>query len=59
MFIMPLFYYLKCNNSVLLSSFTQLKSNVVSVDSHVGQYAVICEKQKAEVRIHFCHVYVS
>ncbi|KAK2819844.1 hypothetical protein Q7C36_021490 [Tachysurus vachellii] len=26
-----------------------LKSNVVSVDSHVGQYAVICEKQKAEI----------
>uniref|UniRef100_A0A4W4GF68 Kinesin-like protein n=1 Tax=Electrophorus electricus TaxID=8005 RepID=A0A4W4GF68_ELEEL len=27
-----------------------LKSNVVSLDSHIGQYAVICEKQKAEVR---------
>ncbi|XP_066513217.1 kinesin-like protein KIF18A isoform X1 [Hoplias malabaricus] len=26
-----------------------LKSNVVSLDSHVGQYAVICEKQKAEI----------
>lgn len=31
-------------------SFTfQLKSNVVSLDSHIGQYAVICEKQKQEV----------
>ncbi|XP_053473057.1 kinesin-like protein KIF18A [Ictalurus furcatus] len=28
-----------------------LKSNVVSVDSHVGQYAVICEKQKAEIML--------
>ncbi|XP_053347445.1 kinesin-like protein KIF18A [Clarias gariepinus] len=28
-----------------------LKSNVVSVDSHVGQYAVICEKQKAEITL--------
>ncbi|XP_072527593.1 kinesin-like protein KIF18A [Salminus brasiliensis] len=26
-----------------------LKSNVVSLDSHIGQYAVICEKQKAEI----------
>ncbi|KAK3528046.1 hypothetical protein QTP86_017089 [Hemibagrus guttatus] len=28
-----------------------LTSNVVSVDSHVGQYAVICEKQKAEITL--------
>ena len=28
---------------------TQLNSNVVSLDSHVGQYAVICEKQHKEV----------
>lgn len=28
----------------------QLKSNVVSLDSHIGQYAVICEKQRQEVR---------
>ncbi|XP_073693624.1 kinesin-like protein KIF18A [Garra rufa] len=26
-----------------------LKSNVMSLDSHIGQYAVICEKQKAEI----------
>uniref|UniRef100_A0A8C1ZWF9 Kinesin-like protein n=1 Tax=Cyprinus carpio TaxID=7962 RepID=A0A8C1ZWF9_CYPCA len=25
-----------------------LRSNVMSLDSHIGQYAVICEKQKAE-----------
>ena len=27
----------------------QLNSNVVSLNSHVGQYAVICEKQREEV----------
>lgn len=27
----------------------QLKSNVLSLDSHIGQYAVICEKQRQEV----------
>lgn len=27
----------------------QLKSNVVSLDSHIGQYAVICERQRQEV----------
>ncbi|KAM3877043.1 kinesin-like protein KIF18A [Diretmus argenteus] len=26
-----------------------LKSNVVSLDSHIGQYAVICEKQQQEI----------
>uniref|UniRef100_A0A8C2Q8S9 Kinesin-like protein n=1 Tax=Cyprinus carpio TaxID=7962 RepID=A0A8C2Q8S9_CYPCA len=26
-----------------------LRSNVMSLDSHIGQYAVICEKQKAEI----------
>ncbi|XP_061101701.1 kinesin-like protein KIF18A isoform X1 [Conger conger] len=26
-----------------------LKSNVVSLDSHISQYAVICEKQRAEI----------
>ncbi|KAI7814719.1 kinesin-like protein KIF18A isoform X1 [Triplophysa rosa] len=26
-----------------------LKSNVMSLDSHIGQYAIICEKQKAEI----------
>lgn len=35
---------------IILSSLTyQLKSNVVSLDSHIGQYAVICEKQRQEV----------
>uniref|UniRef100_A0A8C6NZX7 Kinesin-like protein n=1 Tax=Nothobranchius furzeri TaxID=105023 RepID=A0A8C6NZX7_NOTFU len=28
---------------------SSLKSNVVSLDSHIGQYAVICEKQKQEI----------
>ncbi|XP_074471706.1 kinesin-like protein KIF18A isoform X1 [Sebastes fasciatus] len=28
---------------------SSLKSNVVSLDSHVGQYAVICEKQRKEI----------
>ncbi|KAL7833846.1 hypothetical protein AOLI_G00288060 [Acnodon oligacanthus] len=28
---------------------SSLKSNVVSLDSHIGQYVVICEKQKAEI----------
>ncbi|XP_063045547.1 kinesin-like protein KIF18A isoform X2 [Engraulis encrasicolus] len=28
---------------------SSLKSNVVSLDSHIGQYAVICEKQRAEI----------
>ncbi|XP_028257726.1 kinesin-like protein KIF18A [Parambassis ranga] len=28
---------------------SSLKSNVVSLDSHIGQYAVICEKQKKEI----------
>ncbi|XP_051579953.1 kinesin-like protein KIF18A [Myxocyprinus asiaticus] len=28
---------------------SNLKSNVMSLDSHIGQYAVICEKQKAEI----------
>lgn len=27
-----------------------LKSNVVSLDSHIGQYAVICEKQRQEIQ---------
>uniref|UniRef100_A0A672M3R6 Kinesin-like protein n=1 Tax=Sinocyclocheilus grahami TaxID=75366 RepID=A0A672M3R6_SINGR len=27
-----------------------LRSNVMRLDSHIGQYAVICEKQKAEVK---------
>ncbi|XP_052416724.1 kinesin-like protein KIF18A [Carassius gibelio] len=26
-----------------------LRSNVMSLDSHIGQYAVICERQKAEI----------
>uniref|UniRef100_H3CVJ7 Kinesin-like protein n=1 Tax=Tetraodon nigroviridis TaxID=99883 RepID=H3CVJ7_TETNG len=26
-----------------------LKSNVVSLDSHIGQYAIICEKQRQEI----------
>ncbi|XP_023666294.1 kinesin-like protein KIF18A isoform X2 [Paramormyrops kingsleyae] len=28
---------------------SSLKSNVVSLDSHISQYAVICEKQQAEI----------
>nr|XP_046245296.1 kinesin-like protein KIF18A [Scatophagus argus] len=28
---------------------SSLKSNVVSLDSHIGQYAVICEKQRQEI----------
>uniref|UniRef100_A0A8C2YX28 Kinesin-like protein n=1 Tax=Cyclopterus lumpus TaxID=8103 RepID=A0A8C2YX28_CYCLU len=28
---------------------SSLKSNVVSLDSHIGQYAVICEKQQQEI----------
>lgn len=28
---------------------TSVKSNVVSLDSHIGQYAVICEKQQQEI----------
>ncbi|XP_020488182.2 kinesin-like protein KIF18A [Labrus bergylta] len=28
---------------------SSLKSNVVSLDSHIGQYAVICEKQRLEI----------
>lgn len=28
---------------------SSLKSNVVSLDSHIGQYAVICEKQQKEI----------
>ncbi|XP_036400357.1 kinesin-like protein KIF18A [Megalops cyprinoides] len=28
---------------------SSLKSNVVSLDSHISQYAVICEKQRAEI----------
>ncbi|XP_076585727.1 kinesin-like protein KIF18A isoform X2 [Chaetodon auriga] len=28
---------------------TSLKSNVLSLDSHIGQYAVICEKQRQEI----------
>ncbi|XP_061559128.1 kinesin-like protein KIF18A isoform X3 [Phycodurus eques] len=27
----------------------KLKSNVISLDSHIGQYAVICEKQRQEI----------
>lgn len=27
----------------------QLKSNIVNVDSHISQYAKICEEQKKEV----------
>uniref|UniRef100_A0A8P4GKY1 Kinesin-like protein n=1 Tax=Dicentrarchus labrax TaxID=13489 RepID=A0A8P4GKY1_DICLA len=34
---------------------SSLKSNVVSLDSHIGQYAVICEKQRLE--IFFFHVF--
>lgn len=35
---------------MFVCSFThQVKSNVVSLDSHIGQYAVICEKQRQEV----------
>ncbi|XP_068436545.1 kinesin-like protein KIF18A isoform X2 [Clinocottus analis] len=29
---------------------SSLKSNVVSLDSHIGQYAVICEKQRQEIQ---------
>ncbi|KAL2076650.1 hypothetical protein ACEWY4_027753 [Coilia grayii] len=29
---------------------SSLKSNVVSLDSHISQYAVICEKQRAEIQ---------
>uniref|UniRef100_A0AAQ5Z4Q9 Kinesin-like protein n=1 Tax=Amphiprion ocellaris TaxID=80972 RepID=A0AAQ5Z4Q9_AMPOC len=32
---------------------SSLKSNVVSLDSHIGQYAVICEKQRQEVMAKF------
>ncbi|XP_077375420.1 kinesin-like protein KIF18A [Festucalex cinctus] len=28
---------------------SSLKSNVISLDSHVGQYAVICEKQRQQI----------
>ncbi|CAK6973398.1 kinesin-like protein KIF18A [Scomber scombrus] len=28
---------------------SSLKSNVLSLDSHIGQYAVICEKQRQEI----------
>nr|XP_061811185.1 kinesin-like protein KIF18A [Nerophis lumbriciformis] len=28
---------------------SSLKSNVVSLDSHIGQYAVICEKQRQQI----------
>ncbi|XP_064869205.1 kinesin-like protein KIF18A isoform X1 [Oncorhynchus nerka] len=28
---------------------SSLKSNVVSLDSHIGQYAVICERQREEI----------
>uniref|UniRef100_H2V4V3 Kinesin-like protein n=1 Tax=Takifugu rubripes TaxID=31033 RepID=H2V4V3_TAKRU len=28
---------------------SSLKSNVVSLDSHIGQYAIICEKQRQEI----------
>lgn len=35
--------------NLFLSCLNQLKSNVVSLDSHIGQYAVICEKQRQEV----------
>ncbi|XP_053721433.1 kinesin-like protein KIF18A isoform X2 [Synchiropus splendidus] len=28
---------------------SSLKSNVMSLDSHIGQYAVICEKQRQEI----------
>ncbi|XP_024152001.1 kinesin-like protein KIF18A [Oryzias melastigma] len=28
---------------------SSVKSNVVSLDSHIGQYAVICEKQRKEI----------
>ncbi|XP_061559099.1 kinesin-like protein KIF18A isoform X1 [Phycodurus eques] len=28
---------------------SSLKSNVISLDSHIGQYAVICEKQRQEI----------
>ncbi|TKS70237.1 KIF18A Marrow stromal [Collichthys lucidus] len=28
---------------------SSLKSNVVSLDSHIGQYAVICERQRQEI----------
>ncbi|KAF3832724.1 hypothetical protein F7725_026389 [Dissostichus mawsoni] len=28
---------------------SSLKSNVVSLDSHIGQYAVICDKQRQEI----------
>ncbi|XP_077444270.1 kinesin-like protein KIF18A [Stigmatopora argus] len=28
---------------------SSLKSNVISLNSHIGQYAVICEKQKQEI----------
>ncbi|XP_028650066.2 LOW QUALITY PROTEIN: kinesin-like protein KIF18A [Erpetoichthys calabaricus] len=30
---------------------SSLKSNVVNLESHVGQYAVICEQQKEEIRM--------
>uniref|UniRef100_A0A8C6S8C0 Kinesin-like protein n=1 Tax=Neogobius melanostomus TaxID=47308 RepID=A0A8C6S8C0_9GOBI len=37
-----------------------LKSNVVSLDSHIGQYAVICEKQRQEVKTQYIyHIYLD
>uniref|UniRef100_A0A671MH53 Kinesin-like protein n=1 Tax=Sinocyclocheilus anshuiensis TaxID=1608454 RepID=A0A671MH53_9TELE len=35
-----------------------LRSNVMSLDSHIGQYAVICERQKAEVKINLILNYI-
>lgn len=37
----------------------QLKSNVVSLDSHIGQYAVICEKQRQEVPCNSQHYHAK
>lgn len=45
---------------ISLSTLTyQLKSNVVSLDSHIGQYAVICEKQQQEVMWNKQHYYAQ
>lgn len=43
------FFFLFCQLLHVRPLPHQVKSNIVNLDSHIGQYAVICEKQQQEV----------
>lgn len=50
-FPIPIMGFVICLNKQISSvSPSQLKSNVISLDHHISQYATICQQLQAEVR---------